>query len=66
MTVSAADARTVDQLLGSVLDGGLGKGCLSQWWPVTFLLGFALMEVRHQLRARAALPGSVRPSHRGN
>ena len=53
MTVFAADARTVDQLLAVRLDGeqpdflmfwghrppsagGVGKGCLSQWWPVTF------------------------------
>ena len=31
--------------------GGVGKGCFSQWWPGLNLLGFALMEVRHRLRA---------------
>jgi ribA/ribD-fused uncharacterized protein len=73
MTVSAADARTVDELLGSVLDGGqpdfltfwghrppsaggVGKGCLSQWWPVTFTVdGLAYCSAEHFMMAGKAL-----------
>jgi predicted NAD-dependent protein-ADP-ribosyltransferase YbiA (DUF1768 family) len=99
MAVTAADARTVDELLSAIgaggqpkylafwghqppPGGGVGKGCLSQWWPSAFtvdgeayasaehfmmagkalpehwpglnLLGFALMEVRRQLRPATA------------
>jgi ribA/ribD-fused uncharacterized protein len=73
MTVSAADARTVDQLLGFLLDGGqpdflmfwghrpppaggIGKGCLSQWWPVTFTVdGVTYHSAEHFMMAAKAL-----------
>jgi ribA/ribD-fused uncharacterized protein len=83
MTVSAADARTVDQLLGSVLDGGqpdylmfwghrppsvggLGKGCLSQWWPVTFTVdGLAYHSAEHfMMTAKALLFGDAETAER--
>jgi hypothetical protein len=73
MTVSAADARTVDELLGCLLDGGqpdflmflghrpppsggVGQGCLSQWWPVTFTVdGLAYPSAEHFMMASKAL-----------
>ena len=73
MTVSAADARTVPQLLDFVLDGGqpdflmfwghrpppsggVGKGCLSQWWPVTFTVdGVTYQSAEHFMMAAKAL-----------
>ena len=53
MAVTATEARTADQLLRVIGDGGqpkyllfwghqpppgggVGQGCLSQWWPVAF------------------------------
>ena len=73
MTVSAADARTVDQLLGFLRDGGqpdfltfwghrpppsggVGKGCFSQWWPVTFTVdGVTYQSAEHYMMAAKAL-----------
>ena len=73
MTVSAADVRTVDQLVGFLLDGGqpdlmmfwghrpppaggVGKGCLSQWWPVTFTVdGVTYHSAEHFMMAAKAL-----------
>ena len=73
MTVSAADARTVDELLAFVLDGGqpdflmfwghrppaaggVGKGCLSQWWPVDFAVdGMTYPSAEHFMMAAKAL-----------
>ena len=73
MTVSAADARTVDELLAFVLDGGqpdflmfwghrppaaggVGKGCLSQWWPVDFAVdGMTYHSAEHFMMAAKAL-----------
>jgi ribA/ribD-fused uncharacterized protein len=73
MIVSAMDARTVDQLLGFLLDGGqpdflmfwghrppsaggVGKGCLSQWWPVTFTVdGVTYHSAEHFMMAAKAL-----------
>jgi ribA/ribD-fused uncharacterized protein len=73
MTVSAADARTVDELLAFVLDGGqpeyltfwghrppaaggVGKGCLSQWWPVEFTVdGMTYPSAEHFMMAAKAL-----------
>lgn len=73
MTVSAADARTVDQLLSFLLDGGqpdflmfwghrpppsggVGKGCLSQWWPADFTVdGVAYRSAEHFMMAAKAL-----------
>ena len=56
MTLTAADVRSVADLIGLVRDGGraeyllfwghrppaaggVGKGCLSQWWPAPFTAG---------------------------
>jgi len=73
MAVSAADARTVDQLLGFLPDGGqpdflmfwghrppsaggIGKGCLSQWWPVTFTVdGVTYHSAEHFMMAAKSL-----------
>ena len=73
MTVSAADARTVDELLAFVLEGGqpeyltfwghrrpgaggVGKGCLSQWWPVEFTVdGMTYNSAEHFMMAAKAL-----------
>ena len=73
MTVSAADARTVDELVAFVLDGGqpdfltfwghrppaaggVGKGCLSQWWPVDFTVdGMTYPSAEHFMMAAKAL-----------
>jgi ribA/ribD-fused uncharacterized protein len=73
MTVSAADTRTVDELLAFVLDGGqpdyltfwghrppaaggVGKGCLSQWWPVDFTVdGTTYPSAEHFMMAAKAL-----------
>jgi NADAR domain len=73
MTVSAADARTVDELLAFVLDGGqpdfltfwghrpptaggVGNGCLSQWWPVDFTVdGMTYPSAEHFMMAAKAL-----------
>jgi hypothetical protein len=73
MTVSAADTRTVDELLAFVVDGGqpdfltfwghrpptaggVGKGCLSQWWPVDFTVdGAAYASAEHFMMAAKAL-----------
>ena len=73
MTVSAEDARTVDELVAFVLAGGqpdfltfwghrppaaggVGKGCLSQWWPVDFTVdGMTYPSAEHFMMAAKAL-----------
>jgi ribA/ribD-fused uncharacterized protein len=73
MTVTPADIRTVDQLLGFIryggqpkyllfwghqapADGGIGKGCLSQWWPVPFTVdGVNYPSAEHYMMAAKAL-----------
>ena len=76
MAISAADARTVDQLLGVIRDGGqpryllfwghqpppaggVGKGCLSQWWPAAFTVdGVSYPSAEHyMMAAKARLSG---------
>jgi hypothetical protein len=83
MTVSAVDARTLDQLLSFVLDGGqpeyllfwghrppptggVGKGCLSQWWPVTFTVDeVAYQSAEHfMMVAKALLFGDAETAER--
>jgi len=78
MAVTAADARTVDQLLGFVRDGvqpeyllfwghqpppagGVGKGCLSQWWPAAFTVdGVGYPSAEHyMMAAKARLAGDA-------
>ena len=78
MTVSAADARTVDELVAFVLDGGqpdfltfwghrppaaggVGKGCLSQWWPAAFTVdGVSYPSAEHyMMAAKARLSGDA-------
>jgi ribA/ribD-fused uncharacterized protein len=72
MAISAADARTVDQLLSAVRDGGqakyllfwghqpppaggVGKGCLSQWWPAAFTVdGVSYASAEHYMMAAKA------------
>jgi ribA/ribD-fused uncharacterized protein len=73
MTVTAADIRTTDQLLGFIhgggqpeyllfwghqppAGGGVGKGCLSQWWPVPFTIdGVTYSSAEHYMMAAKAL-----------
>jgi ribA/ribD-fused uncharacterized protein len=76
--VTAADARTVDQLLELIADGGqpkylafwghqpppgggVGKGCLSQWWPAAFTVdGETYASAEHfMMAAKALLFGDV-------
>jgi ribA/ribD-fused uncharacterized protein len=75
MAITAADARTVDQLLGVTRDGGqpkyllfwghqptaggVGKGCLSQWWPAAFTVdGVSYPSAEHyMMAAKARLSG---------
>ena len=78
MAVTLADARTVDQLLSSIRDGGqpkyllfwghqpppgggVGKGCLSQWWPVAFTVdGVRYASAEHyMMAAKARLSGDA-------
>jgi ribA/ribD-fused uncharacterized protein len=73
MPVTAADARTVDELLSVIRaggrpkylafwghqpppGGGVGKGCLSQWWPSAFTVdGEAYASAEHFMMAAKAL-----------
>lgn len=83
MTVSAADVRTVDQLLSFILDGGqpeyllfwghqppptggVGKGCLSQWWPAAFTVDeVAYHSAEHfMMTAKALLFGDAETAER--
>ena len=76
---AAADARTVDELLGVIRDGGqpkyllfwghqptseggVGKGCLSQWWPAAFTVdGVDYPSAEHyMMAAKARLSGDAR------
>lgn len=77
MAISAAGARTVDQLLGVIRDGGqpkyllfwghqpaeggVGKGCLSQWWPAAFTVdGVSYPSAEHyMMAAKARLSGDA-------
>ena len=78
MAITAADARTVDELLSFIRDGGrpkyllfwghqppptggVGKGCLSQWWPATFTVdGVRYSSAEHyMMAAKARLSGDV-------
>lgn len=73
MPVTAADARTVDELLSAIRvggqpkylafwghqpppGGGVGKGCLSQWWPAAFTVdGETYASAEHFMMAAKAL-----------
>jgi ribA/ribD-fused uncharacterized protein len=73
MSVTAADARTVDELLSAIRaggqpkflpfwghqppsGGGVGKGCLSQWWPAAFTVdGLVYASAEHFMMAGKAL-----------
>lgn len=73
MPVTAADARTVDELLSAIRvggqpkylafwghqppsGGGVGKGCLSQWWPSAFTVaGETYASAEHFMMAGKAL-----------
>jgi ribA/ribD-fused uncharacterized protein len=73
MPVSAAEARTVDDLLSVIRaggrpkylafwghqpppGGGIGKGCLSQWWPSEFTVdGEAYASAEHFMMVAKAL-----------
>lgn len=78
MVVSAADARSVEQLLGFIgaggqpkylmfwghqpsPAGGVGKGCLSQWWPAAFTVdGASYPSAEHyMMAAKARLSGDA-------
>jgi predicted NAD-dependent protein-ADP-ribosyltransferase YbiA (DUF1768 family) len=78
MAVTPADARTVDQLLSVIRDGGqpkyllfwghqpppaggVGKGCLSQWWPAAFTVdGVSYPSAEHyMMAAKARLSGDA-------
>jgi ribA/ribD-fused uncharacterized protein len=78
MAITAADARTVDQLLSVIRDGaqpeyllfwghqplpegGVGKGCLSQWWPAAFTVdGVSYPSAEHyMMAAKARLSGDA-------
>jgi ribA/ribD-fused uncharacterized protein len=78
MAVTAADARTVAELLSAVRDagqpeyllfwghqpppaGGVGKGCLSQWWPAAFTVdGVSYPTAEHyMMAAKARLSGDA-------
>ena len=78
MATTAADARTVDQLLSVIRDGGqpryllfwghqppaaggVGKGCLSQWWPAAFTVdGVSYPSAEHyMMAAKARLSGDA-------
>jgi ribA/ribD-fused uncharacterized protein len=79
MAISAADARTVDQLLSVIGNGGqpkyllfwghqppsaggVGKSCLSQWWPAAFTVdGVRYTSAEHyMMAAMARLSGDAR------
>ena len=83
MAMAAADARTVDQLLSVIHDGGqpkyllfwghqpppaggVGKGCLSQWWPAAFTVdGVSYPSAEHyMMAAKARLSGDVEAAGR--
>jgi ribA/ribD-fused uncharacterized protein len=83
MAVTAADARTVDQLLRFTRDGGqpkyllfwghqppptggVGKGCLSQWWPAAFTAdGVSYPSAEHyMMAAKARLSGDADAAER--
>ena len=73
MPVTAADVRTVDELLSVIRaggqpkylafwghqpppGGGVGKGCLSQWWPAPFTVdGETYPSAEHFMMAAKAL-----------
>jgi ribA/ribD-fused uncharacterized protein len=73
MPATAADARTVDELLSAIRadgqpkylafwghqpppGGGVGKGCLSQWWPSAFTVdGETYASAEHFMMAAKAL-----------
>jgi len=73
MPVTAADVRTVDELLSVIRaggqpkylafwghqpppGGGVGKGCLSQWWPASFTVdGETYPSAEHFMMAAKAL-----------
>src|ERR1700735_820579 len=78
MVTTAADARTVDQLLSVIRgggqpkyllfwghqpppSGGVGKGCLSQWWPAAFTVdGVSYPSAEHyMMAAKARLSGDA-------
>jgi ribA/ribD-fused uncharacterized protein len=78
MAITAADARTVDQLISVIRDGGqpkyllfwghqpppaggAGKGCLSQWWPAAFTVdGVSYPSAEHyMMAAKARLSGDA-------
>jgi ribA/ribD-fused uncharacterized protein len=78
MAITAADVRTVEQLLGVIRDGGqpkyllfwghqpppaggVGKGCLSQWWPTAFTVdGVCYASAEHyMMAAKARLSGDT-------
>ena len=83
MAMAAADARTVDQLLSVIHDGGqpkyllfwghqpppaggVGKGCLSQWWPAAFTMdGVSYPSAEHyMMAAKARLSGDTEAAGR--
>jgi ribA/ribD-fused uncharacterized protein len=78
MAPSAADVRTVNQLLRIIRDGGqpefllfwghqppaaggVGKSCLSQWWPAAFTVdGVSYRSAEHyMMAAKARLSGDA-------
>jgi ribA/ribD-fused uncharacterized protein len=78
MVITAADARTVDQLLSVIRGGGqpeyllfwghqpppaggVGEGCLSQWWPAVFTVdGVSYNSAEHyMMAAKARLSGDA-------
>ena len=78
MAVTAADARTVEQLLSVIRGGGqpkyllfwghqpppaggVGKGCLRQWWPAAFTVdGVSYPTAEHyMMAAKARLSGDA-------
>ncbi len=83
MAATAADVRTVDELLGFILDGGqpkyltfwghrappdggVGKSCLSQWWPSSFVVAgetYATAE-HYMMTAKALLFGDTETAAR--
>jgi ribA/ribD-fused uncharacterized protein len=83
MPLTAADVRTLDQLLELIAgggqpkyltfwghqpppDGGVGKGCFSQWWPATFTVdGECYASAEHfMMAAKAMLFGDVEMADR--
>lgn len=83
MAATAGDVRTVDELLGFILDGGqpkyltfwghqappdggVGKWCLSQWWPSAFAVAgetYATAE-HYMMTAKALLFGDAETAAR--